>query len=68
MTRMRLHTHRALTGKVETAARLRLELAGPWPRRLTATLDGEPAELERAGRVVALTVPAGEHRLELQER
>ena len=66
--RMRLDADSPLTGRLDTGARLRLELAGRWPRFLTATLDGEPVDLERTGRVVALSLPAGEHRIVLQGR
>ena len=64
--RMRLEPTRPLSGKVTTGTRLRLELAGAWPAAMTATIDGSPARLERAGgRLIALTVPAGAHRIEL---
>ena len=62
---MRLDPHRELTGDLDTAAPLTLELAAAWPKRLTATLDGAPVAVERSGDTVRIAVPAGEHRLVL---
>jgi len=63
---MRLDPRGVLTGDVDTEAPLRIELAGAWPRRMAATIDGKPAELQRPDRrTIALVLPAGEHRIEL---
>jgi hypothetical protein len=63
---MRLDTRSPLSGEVQTGAPLRLELIGRWPRRVVATIDGEPAELDRTSGGIAVAVPAGKHRIELR--
>ena len=63
--RMSLDAGRRLTGDVTTGAALRLTLAGDFPRRVTATIDGRRATIGRVGRSVAIAVPAGRHRLAL---
>jgi hypothetical protein len=66
---MRLDPDAAVSGDVSTEAPLRLELTGPWPKRLTVTIDGRPATIERTSRrAVVIAVPAGEHSIELRPR
>ena len=64
---MQLDPEATLTGDVTTEAALRLELVGAWPKRVTATIDGRPATIERRRRgAIVLAIPPGEHRVELR--
>jgi hypothetical protein len=67
LARMQLQTKIPLSGDVTTEKRLRLELAGPWPRYVVARVDGRAARVTRLGRrLIAINVPAGDHRIVIQ--
>jgi pimeloyl-ACP methyl ester carboxylesterase len=62
LARMRISTARAITGEVDTQARLRLELLGKWTEPVRASVDGSDASVERLGKgVLAISIPAGKH-------
>jgi pimeloyl-ACP methyl ester carboxylesterase len=66
LSRMSIRTRRPVAGDVTTESPLRLELRGRWPSLPAARIDGAPAAVVRvAGDVVAITIPAGRHRVEL---
>jgi hypothetical protein len=65
LRRMRLDAHRTLTGDVTTEAPLQLTLRGSSAKELTATIDGEPVQVDRGKKRVLVTVPAGHHELVL---
>ena len=60
---MKLDGRRPLTGHVTTDSPLALSLTGHWARHVVATIDGQPADVQRAGHVVTIAVPTGEHDL-----
>jgi dienelactone hydrolase len=65
LERMGIDARRSFFGRIDTQAPLTLRLRGPVDRSLRATLDGEHIDADRTGPGVTVTVPAGEHRLEL---
>jgi hypothetical protein len=62
--RMRLDPGRRIDGGLTTDSPLRLELSGPLPRTVHATLDGRAVAISRvdAG-TIAVEIPAGQHQL-----
>jgi hypothetical protein len=63
--RMNLQDWQPIHGTITTSDQLTLTLTGRWPPRLSASLDGQPVPLVRAGGAVEVTVPAGLHKLTL---
>ena len=65
--RMAIDARRPVTGTVETDNPLALELRARWGEATPAVLvNGEPAAVSRAGRVLTVELPAGSSTVELQ--
>ncbi len=63
--RMGIKTRRRSFATVETEAPLRLRLAGRFPKRMRAFVDGERVAARRGRRALTVRMPAGKHKLVL---
>jgi dienelactone hydrolase len=68
VARMRLSTHKRLTGDIDTGSRLRLVLPGHWPRRVSASVGGKRIRAIRRSRYVVLVLPRGHDKLVISAR